>query len=410
MRWPWSRRRPSNATYSISDPGVAALFGVGPSDAGVEVTEHSSLGVAAVWRAVSLISGSIAGLPLQTMRTIEPGRTQQVWSFLDERPGGPASDLTPFEWTETILLHRLLHGNAYLAHVFNGAGAIIGLVPFHPMAVTPEWERRDGRMTGHKIFNVSTEDGQLRTFTDAEMTHVPGLSSDGLRGYSPLWLARNSFGKSIASSRAAARMFSNGAMVSGMVTPDEDVDEKEATEIKRVIDRKVSGWENAGEIAVFNRKLKFTPWTMTAADAQFLESRAFEVEEIARWFGLLPIHLSQTEKQTSWGTGVEAQHRGLARFTFQPHTKAIEQRVSRTLARPRFVRYDYGEILQPAHEQLIPLVIAQVNAGLMTPNEGRLKLGMDTIDGGDQLRVPAPAAAEGDTAAADEPEPEGVAA
>lgn len=392
MKLPW-RRRPSNATFSISDPGLAALFGAGPSDAGVEVTEHSVLGVAAVWRAVSLIAGSIAGLPLQTMRTIDAERTQQVQSFLDERPAGPMSDLTPFEWTETILLHKLLHGNAYLAHVFNGAGAIIGLVPFHPMAVTPEWQRVNGRITGRKIFNVTTDDGQLTTFDETTMTHVPGLSSDGLRGYSPLWIARNSFGKSIASDRAAARMFSNGAMISGMVTADEDVDEDEAKQIKSSIDRGVSGWENAGAIAVFNRKLKFTPWTMTSADAQFLESRVFEVEEIARWFGLLPIHLSQTEKQTSWGTGVAEQNRGLARFTFLPYTKRIEQRVSRVLAKPRFVRYDYGEILQPAHEQLIPLVLAQVSGGLMTPNEGRKKLGMDTVEGGDELRAPtAPAA------------------
>lgn len=403
MRWPW-KRRPSNA-ISISDPALAALFGAGPSDAGVEVTEDSSLGVAAIWRAVSLIAGSIAGLPLQTFRTIDQeGRTLHVSSFLDERPGGPMCDLTPFEWTETMLLHGLLHGNAYLAHVFNGAGAIIGLVPFHPMAVTPEWERLDGRLTGRKVFTVNTGDGRLTQFDESTMTHVPGLSSDGLRGYSPLWVARNSFGKSIAAARAAARMFSNGAMISGMVTSDEDIDEDEANTIKASVDRAVSGWENAGQIAVFNRKLKFTPWTMTSADAQFLESRVFEVEEIARWFGLLPIHLSQTEKQTSWGTGVAEQHRGLARFTFQPWTTRIEQRVSRVLAKPRFVRYDYGQMLRPAPEQEIPLIIQQISAGLMTPNEGRRKLGLDTVTGGDELRAPTAPAPSTES----EPETEGV--
>jgi HK97 family phage portal protein len=394
MKWPWSRR-PSNATYSISDPGIAALFGVGPSDAGVEVTEHSALGVAAIYRAVSLIAGSIAGLPLQTFRTVDAERTLRVSSFLDERPAGPVSDLTPFEWTETILLHRLLHGNAYLAHVFNQAGAIIGMVPFHPMAVTPEWQRdANNRLTGRKLFQVTTPgEGLLKTFTEAEMTHIPGLSSDGLRGYSQLWLARNSWGRSIASSRAAAKMFANGAMISGMITPDEDVEEAEAEAIKASVKRTVTGWDNAGSIAVINRKLKFTPWTMTSADAQFLESRIFEVEEIARWFGLLPIHLSQTEKQTSWGTGVAEQHRGLARFTFQPLTTSIEQRVSRTLARPRYVKYDYTQMLRPSPEQEIPLILQQVKGGLMTPNEGRKKLGMDPIDGGNELQkatAPAP--------------------
>lgn len=407
MRWPWSRR-PSNATYSISDPGIATLFGVGASDAGVEVTEHSALGVAAVWRAVSLIAGSIAGLPLQTFRTIDAEKTLRVNSFLDERPAGPVSDLTPFEWTETILLHELLHGNAYLAHVFNGAGALIGLVPFHPMSVTPEWERNErGRLTGRKLFQVSTPgEGLLKTFTEAEMTHIPGMSSDGLRGYSPLWVARNAFGKSIAAGRAAAKMFANGAMISGMITPDEDVDESEANSIKDAVRRTVTGWDNAGAIAVINRKLKFTPWTMTSADAQFLESRSFEVEEIGRLFGLLPIHLSQTEKQTSWGTGVAEQNRGLARFTFQPWTTRVEQRVSRVMARPRFVKYDYTQMLRPSPEQEIPLIIQQVKGGLMTPNEARKKLGMDAHDGekANELQTaPAPAPAP-------EPqlEPEGV--
>jgi len=218
-------------------------------------------------------------------------------------------------------------------------------------------------------------------------------SLDGLRGMGVVAMARNGLGTAIAGDRAAAKMFSTGALFSGMVTPEEDVTEDEAKVIKDSLNAKTTGWENAGEIAVVNRRLKFTPWTMSLEDAQFLQSRQFQIEEIARWFGVPPHLLGQTEKQTSWGTGVAEQNRGLARYTLAPWTSRIEQRLSRLLPSPRFVEFDYAGLLQPAPEQEIPLLIAQVAAGLMTPNEARRIRGMDPIDGGDVLRVAAAAPA-----------------
>ncbi|MGH6692186.1 MAG: phage portal protein, partial [Gammaproteobacteria bacterium] len=171
--------------------------------------------------------------------------------------------------------------------------------------------------------------------------------------------------------RAAARMFGNGAMIAGLVTPDEDVDEDEAKVIKAGLDKKVGGWENAGELAFVNRKLKFSPWTMSAEDAQFLESRAFQIEDVARWFGVPPHLLGQTEKQTSWGTGVAEQNRGLARFTLLPWTTRIEQRLSRLLPAPRFVEFEYAGLEKPVPEQEIELLIKQVAAGILTVDEAR---------------------------------------
>jgi len=204
-------------------------------------------------------------------------------------------------------------------------------------------------------------------------------------------VARNSLGTAIAGDRAAAKMFASGALHSGIVTPEEDVTEEEAKTIKESLNAKVSGWENAGEIAVVNRRLKFTPWTMSLEDAQFLQSRQFQVEEIARWTGVPPHLLMQTEKQTSWGTGVAEQNRGLSRFTLQSYTSRTEERLSRLLPAPRFCEFDFAGLLQPAPEVEIPLLIQQVAAGLMTPNEARRIRGMDPIDGGDVLRVAAAA-------------------
>lgn len=398
VQWPWQRPQrtaPTSELISISDPVLAGYFGMSPTYAGVQVGEGSVMGISAFWRGVSLISGTIAGLPLKTYRDTAEGERQRLKSWLDD-PAGPDGQ-TPFEWKETCVLHMLLHGNLYLAHIFNQGGMVVGAVPVHPMAVSPEWEKDGaGHMTGRKLFRATLADGTLRTFTQRTMTQVMGQSLDGLRGMSLLGVARNSLGTTIAGDRAAARMFGNGALISGLVTPEDDVSEAEARTIKDSLNRKLSGWENAGDIAFVNRKLKFTPWTMNADDAQFLQSRQFQIEEIARWTGVPPHLLMQTEKQTSWGTGVESQNRGLSRFTLATWTGRFEQRLTRLLAGPAFAEFDFAGLERPTPEQEIDLLIKQVEAGLLTPNEARKIRNLPPVDGGDHLRGgPAAVAAAG---------------
>lgn len=367
MAW-WNRNRSvaeTRASWSVSDPAIVELLGLGsPNLAGISVGESSVLGLAAVYRAVSLIAGTIASLPMRTIQTDKDGHTKRARSFLDT-PGGLTGP-TPFEWKEQVLVHLLLHGNAYCAHVYGGAGQIVGLLPVHPMAVTV-----DMQADGSKLFTVSLADGTRRVFTSNQMTHIPALSTDGITGLSPIAAARNVFGTSLAGDRAAARMFANGAMVSGIVTPEEDLTAEEATTIKNDLRQRVQGGANAGDIAVINRKLKFDKWSMSAEDAQFLQSRAFQVEEIARFYGVPPHLLMQTEKQTSWGTGVQEQNRGLARYTLEPWTTRIQERLSRLLTGGKKCEFDYSAFVQPDPEAEINLLIAQVDSGLLTVNEAR---------------------------------------
>jgi HK97 family phage portal protein len=392
--WPWSRK--PRATYSISDPLLIELFNVGQRNyAGVPVNEQTALGLSATWRAVSLISQTIASLPMRTVRDRPDGTRQRISSFLDNP--GTADGPTPFEWHEQVMLHLLLHGNAYLAHIVNGAGGMAGLIPIHPLGMRPEWETdANGKRTGRKVFTANLDDGRQRTFTQATMTQIMGLSLDGLRGLSPITIARNSLGTAIAGDRAAAKLFGNGALISGMVTPEEDVTVDEAKQIKADLNAKVSG-----DIAVINRKLKFTPWTMTAEDAQFLGSRQFSVEEQARWWGVPPHALMQTEKQTSWGTGVAEQNRGLSRTVLAPWTTRVDQRLSRLLPSKQFAERDFAGLERGAPEQEIELLIKQVDAGLLTLNEARRIRNLPPVEGGDELRK-APAATPPDP----EPEPD----
>jgi HK97 family phage portal protein len=243
--------------------------------------------------------------------------------------------------------------------------------------------------TYRKYFVIRLAGGESLTLTEADLTHIPALSTDGVRGLSPIEVHRQAIGTGIAGDRATARMFGSGLLLAGLVSGDEGLAQLKA---------KMSGVSHAGDIAFINAQLKFTPWSIPPADAQFIESRVHQVEEVARIFGVPPHLLGQTEKQTSWGTGVAEQNRGLARYTLMPWTTRIEQRLSRLLSRPTIAEFDYSGLLQPAPEVEIPLLISQVQAGVLTVDEFRRIRNMPPLPAG---AVPATAAPAGGEVPAD---------
>lgn len=372
---------------SIGDPVLAMMLGYTSSD-GVSVSESTALTLSAVFRAATLVSGSIASLPLRTLTRESDDRQVRSSSFLDN-PG--ADRYTPFEWADISVLHAVLHGNIYWQHIYNGANALAGLYPIHPLHVRPHW---DENRPGGKRFDVSmtSDDGTTRTveFDASTMTQVMGPSVDKLTGLSVIACARLSIATGLQGDKAANRMFSNGAMISGMITPagDEEFDENEAKTVKNMVNQKLTGTENAGDIAVINRKLQFSPWQLSAEDAQFLQSRTFQIDEVGRWFGVPPHLLGLTEKATSWGQGIAEQNRGFARYTLTPWTTRIEQRASRLLVPTKTAEFDYSAFVKPSPEDEINLLIAQVNSGLLTLNEARRIRNLPPVQGGDLVRTP----------------------
>lgn len=394
-----------NVTRTLDDPYLVALLTGGQPGDGPVVTEDTAMNFSAVFRAVSTIAGNLGTLPLRTLTTDADGMRSRSRSFLDN-PG--LDSHTPFEWKELCAVHLLLHGNAYCQHVYNGAGALAGLNLIHPLAVDVEWSSKHA---GGRRYTVRLEGGETREFDKLTLTHIPGISLDGLKGLSPISKARLGIGTGIAGDRAAHRMQNNGAMISGLVTPDadEDLTAAEAKVIKSTVRDAMTGVENAGDVAVINRKLRFQPWQMSAVDAQFLASRAFTIEEIGRWYGLPPHMLGQTEKQTSWGSGLAEMNRGFARYTLTTWSTRIEQRLARLVAGSKIVEFDFSALLAPAPEEEIGLLLDQVNGGLITANEARRIRNMPPIEGGDVLRLPAGAGAPSPPAEG-EPAPQETAA
>jgi HK97 family phage portal protein len=380
VRWPWTQEReeptaPQPENISQVPQFAAAFLNLGTDISTRDITETGVLGLSAVYRAVSLISGTLASLPLRSLREGDGGAPESVKSVFDD-PDGPDGQ-TAYEWRETLFIHRLLHGNGYALKVRNEAGSLVRLPLVHPVSVqieepTPEDHKRGTLPRGGKWFQITLADNTRVRLDANEVWHLPGPSTDGIRGLGLLDLARLSLATTQAGDRAAGNMFSRGALISGLATPDEESDiTDDIPEIRRQLNNNVQGVENAGAIAVVNRRLKFTPWTMTASDAQFLQSRQFQIEEVARWTGVPPHLLMQTEKQTSWGTGVEEQNRALGRTVLAPYATSFEQRASRLLQSPRWVEFDFAGLERPSPDKEIELLIKQVQAGLLTRNEAR---------------------------------------
>ena len=376
--------------FSIGDPALAEFFGMsGQTIAGVSVTESTTVGLTAVYRAVAIISGTIAGLPLRAFRTDrETGERTRVDSFLDT-PSGPGGPYTQFEWLELVMVHLLLHGNAYLAHVYNGAGAIVGLLPLLPSAVTvkpiqtaeelAQYGGPDGAY--RKWFDIQLADGSKRQLTCAELTHIPAMGTDGIRGLSPIEAHRNAIATGIAGDQAAARLFGSGLLLGGLVSGDEDLAKEDAEEAVAALKAKMSGPDHAGDIVFMNARLKFTPWTVPPQDAQFIESRVHQVVEVCRIFGV-PKQLLMEDGASTWGSGVAELLRWMARTTLMPWTTRLEQRLSQLLSRPTQCEFDYKGLLQPAPEVEIPLLIQQKEAGLLTGDEIRKMFNLPPLPAG----------------------------
>jgi len=377
MRWPWARRADvENVTRSIADPTLVQWFNPSaPLDiAGVQVGETSALSNSALFRGVSLIAGTLAGLPFNTWTGEGPSR-RRVPSVFDN-PDGPDGQ-TLFEWKESAFVHLVLHGKCGAMKVRNQAGGLVRLPLVHPLtfaAEAPTYEEyQSGTLpAGGVWFRVQLNDGKQVKLDAEDFWYVPAMSTDGILGRGILNTARGSVATTLAGDKAAAKTFSTGALISGLATPDDEVDiTDDLPEIRRQLHNAVSGADNAGAIALVNRRLKFSPWTMTAQQAQFIESRQFQIEEVARWTGVPPHLLMQVEKQTSWGTGVDEQNRGLSKFVLGQWSMRFQERASRLLAAPRSVEFDFAGLERPNFAVEIDLLIKQVQAGLLTLNEAR---------------------------------------
>lgn len=326
----------------LTSASLAEFLGGAQSDAGVSVSETTALRASPVWRAVSLIAGVSSALPLPVYK--DETREKQRSDLLRN----PHPDLTPVELWRFAYTYRVLWGNTYLQKVRDGAGQIRELWPLSADRVHVDRVKPNEANPSGKLFDVTDDWGVRHVLTPFEILHIPGLGYDGLTGCSPVRLAMQGIGLAQAAEKSAARLFGNGNIIGGVLQTEQRLDPDQAARLKERWRAKLSGVHNSHEIAVLDSGASYTPIAMPNNDAQFLESRQFQVVEIARMFGVPPFLLMSTEKSTSWGTGLEQQAQGWVTFDLNPTwLTPTEQRVTKELLpSSQYANYQMGGLLR----------------------------------------------------------------
>jgi HK97 family phage portal protein len=363
---------------SLENPSTSLLTAfVGESTtAGPVVNDRTALHGSAVWAAVTTIASDIASLPFKLYRKTDSGRQEVTDHPLVGVLNCQANpQMTAVALRETLTGHALLRGGGYAIRGYDGAGRTSELVPVAPDRV----ERRGN------VYHVRTSRGVERVPSDM-MLHIHGLGSDGLTGWSVVQYAAQSFGLGLAMQEHGARFFSNDARPGGILTHPESLSKEAATTLKRAWQKAHSG-QNAHRIALLEEGLTWQAVGITSEEAQFLESRQFQTEEVARWFNIPPHKIGDMSRATF--SNVTHQAIQYVQSTLTPWLRRWEQEVDRTLLSKYeredglYVEHSVQAMLRgdaPARGEFYRTLL---NIGAMTPNEVRARENLPAIEGGD---------------------------
>jgi HK97 family phage portal protein len=369
---------------------LVELFGAtGKSSAGASVTPVTALNLSTVWRAVNLISTTCAGLPMRTYKDGDGDVRIRVRTGVAARlVDNPHPDLTPLELWELVYGSLCLWGNAYLLKLRNPLGQLVELWWINPCRVKAmRLPDEYGRQTGEKRYVLDGNEGN--PLTDKVMLHIPGFGYDGICGVSPIRAAREGLGLAMAAEGYGSRFFDSGALATGILQTDQRLEQDDARRLKELWKQGGSGLDAAHDIRVMGSGAKFQPLSVPNDDAQFLETREFQVTEVARWYGIPPHLLMQTTNSTSWGSGIESQNLGLITYTLSGYLKRVEQRMTRTVKpEPVYVQIDLRGLLRGDSSARADYYTKRFALGSLSPNDIRRLEDEAPVEGGDTYYVP----------------------
>lgn len=369
----------------------AEFFGVKPASSGVAVTVESAKRSAAVYSCVRLIAGAVALLPLPIYeRTADGGRKtfdHPLWWMLNESPYPTLTACSFWEW---MLASSLLRGDGIAQILRDRNGNPTGFMPIPRQCV--EIQERDGRL----VYYV--DDGlSIYGLFDHDVLHFPGFGFDGCKGESVIrFAARQAVGTALAADDYAGEFFQNGASPSIALTYPQGVAPTEAQQnhLREQFTERYTGQGNRHKPLLLVNGGKAEPISMNAEDAQLLETRKFQVVEIARAFGVPPHMIGETSASTSWGSGIEQMSIGFVRYTLGPHLRRIEQELNRKLwpQSPKyFVEFNRDGLLagdSKTESEVIAKSLGGPGAqGWRTVNEARRLKNLPPVPGGDVLFI-----------------------
>ena len=317
-----SVNRTSGSTYS---------FFMGGSTSGKHVNERTSMQMTAVYSCVRILSEAIASLPLNTFVYTDSGGKEKaishpLYHLLHDEPN---PEMSSFIFRETLMTHLLLWGNAYAQVIRNGKGEVIALYPLMPDRMTVDRDKN-----GHLYYKYTKSNEDAPTMENgsvilspSDVLHIPGLGFDGLVGYSPIAMAKNAIGLAIAAEEYGSKFYANGAAPSGVLEHPGTL--KDPGRVRESWQSTFGGSANANKVAVLEEGMKYTPISISPNEAQFLETRKFQINEIARIFRVPPHMVGDLEKSSF--SNIEQQSLEFVKYTLDPWVIRWEQALYRAL-------------------------------------------------------------------------------
>ena len=358
-----SRDKPKNRVGG----GWSFLFG--GTTSGKAVNERTAMQTSAVYACVRILAESVAGLPLHVYERTANGSkstkpSHPLYRLLHDEPN---REMTSFVFRETLMSHLLLWGNAYSQIIRDGRGFPIALYPLLPgrMAV-------DRNESGELVYTYQSDKGQVKLRRE-NILHIPGLGFDGLIGYSPIAMAKNAVGLALATEDYGATFFANGANPGGVLEHPGVIKPEQADRLRESWQSQFGG-ANAHKVAVLEEGLKFHQMSIPPEQAQFLETRKFQINEIARIFRVPPHMVGDLEKSSF--SNIEQQSLEFVKYTLDPWVVRWEQSLQQALILPSekatiFIKFNLDGLLRGDYQSRMQGYSTGIQNGFMSVNDVR---------------------------------------
>lgn len=404
VRRRFSRATEVRSTASIgprfSDAQIAQFFG-SPGYSGKRVTHENAMEVAAVYACVRLLSEGVASLPLKLLQrnandSIGAVMQHPLYALLHDSPNDVQ---TSVEWREMLQGHLCLRGAAFAVIEQDGGGSVTGLWPQHPDKVTVLPDPENPQVPLYMF-----EGRQMAE--RSQVLHLKGLCSDVWESHSPIWLMRHAISSAMSMEEHAGMLFENGAQPGGILVSDSDLDTDQQRQISRAWNAAQGGSGNAHKTAVLGGGLKWQSIGLNNEDSQLIESRKFQVTEIARAYGVPPHKIADLDRATF--SNIEHQSIAWVVDSLRPWLVRWEQQLNRALLTQRerrrglFFEFKVDGLLRGDQKSRYEAYSRAIQAGFMTRNEARRLENMNPIEGLDEPLVPVNMAAPGTAAAESE--------
>lgn len=377
--------KPKNSTLKGSDWWDSIVSA--KSVSGVTVNTENAMEIGAVYACVRILSETISSLPIHVYQAVNGERRMASDHPLNAVLGSVSnSDMTAMELRELVMSSLCLHGNAYCYVQRDIRRQVVSLWPLQPEHMNI-MRNEDGTLSYVWAYkNVS------RMFTQDQIWRVCGLGKDGIVGLSPVSLAKEAMGISVSAEKSAARLFSNGQQTSMALEFDDQLTDEQVEVLRKQWSENYSGSANAHKPIILESGMKAKSIGMTADDAQFLESRKWQIAEIARWFRV-PLHmLNELDRATF--SNIEHQSIEFVQHTIRPWLVRLEQTISRDLLTPRereqgyFVSHSVEGLLRGDTASRYEAYGKAIQDGWMNRNEVRRLENLNPAEGLDEYLTP----------------------